>query len=158
MQMFENYDEAAEKLRSRKSKILGGGVSEKMFLDKFVIPADLSYSKGWWLSKVGNDDRMFFFVVKDRLSAFDDTIKDILLSHGQKVYQIVCRENDFVIIADGETMTVEEFIRSQRIPAADEKTVPRNTGALIDRCIEFYAQNGLLHTPKGVCVDGRCLI
>ena len=104
--MFENYDEAAEKLRSRKSKILGGGVSEKMFLDKFVIPADLSYSKGWWLSKVGNDDRMFFFVVKDRLSAFDDTIKDILLSHGQKVYQIVCRENDFVIIADGETYPI----------------------------------------------------
>lgn len=140
--MFEDYNEASSMLRRRTCKILGGGVTEKLFLDTFVTPNNIPFSKGWWLSMVGNS--VFFFAVKNQLSEFDNTIRNILSEQGYDVYQIIFQDNDCVIV-DGEgNKSIEQFVEDFGLQVLNDDNRSRTGGEPFDRCIDFYNQNGLL--------------
>lgn len=155
--MFENNNEAAEILRRRTSKILGGGVSEKMFLDSFVRPNNIPFSKGWWLSMT--DDRLFFFAVKNEFSELDNTIRQILSDHSYNVYQIIFRENDCVIAdSEGNNKTIEEFLGDLDIQTLPDRDSTRQEGELIDRCIDFYQREGLLtEEARSIYIEDKLL-
>ena len=155
--MFENNNEAAEILRRRTSNILGGGVSEKMFLDSFVRPNNIPFSKGWRLSMI--DDRLFFFAVKNEFSELDNTIRQILSDHNYNVYQIIFRENDCVIAdSEGNNKTIEEFLGDLDIQTLPDRDSTRQEGELIDRCIDFYQREGLLtEEARSIYIEDKLL-
>ena len=62
----QEFTEQRERLGNRSSKIIGGYVTENLFIEKFLQRKNIQYSKGWWYSKGAN--KVYFFIVKNELS------------------------------------------------------------------------------------------
>lgn len=142
--MFEDYNEASEELRTRTSKILGGGVSEQMFLEEFVIPLNMQYSKGWWISLNRYDNSVLFFIVKNDLSAFDNEILHVLLENDQEVFQIVCLDDHYEIGSNNRFESIEDFLDDRGITIEGLPNRRRHNDEMLNRCIAYYNRIGML--------------
>lgn len=147
--MFENIEDARKMLRSRTSKIMGGYITEALFIELYANKhPDRAYSKGWWggIEKT-NNATLTFFVVKNELNDLDYEVIRRLENSGY-LWKQVALINDELYIKDRDSeMTLEEFIVSRGM-TYDRKNNPLNCREVIDtkleNCISVYEERGLL--------------
>lgn len=144
----QEFTEQREKLGNRSSKIIGGYVTENLFVETFVNN-DVLYTNSWWFSKT-NKGKVFWFVEKKCLSELDLEIVRLLQAKGQKCYQLVKVSEVWNIlqIGTGNNWSVEEFVSEYNLQIIPKS--PRNIDNSSDeikqlkRCIEYYKRINLL--------------
>ena len=142
--MLNDNNEAIKELRTRSSKILGGGVSEQMFLETFIFPANIAYSDGWWISKMPHSEQVFFSVVKNELTPLDIKINQKLTDHGYDVFQIISFDDHYEIGREHNFKKIEDFLTDNNISVKALKKRKQYEDAMLDRCIEYYTKIGRL--------------
>lgn len=145
--MPDNRQRILNQICNRTSKILGGYVSETLFLEKFVIPANLTYSKGWWAAnehRAGNQPgEIVFFAVKNTLSEFDRRIGGLLLQHNYSWYQIKESNGSPVVIADGRELSFEQFAAERNLERSAHAARSTGDDPERERCISFFDEHNL---------------
>lgn len=146
--MFENIEEARNILRTRTSKIIGGYVTENLFIEKYkkVFP-DREYSQGWWGGIENSENKtLTFFVVKNTLNDLDKKVIEKLESK-DLLWKQLLHENDIWFVVDNNSkLSLSDYIASRRLKLPDykEKNIQMTNDPYIDRCIETYEQQGII--------------
>lgn len=149
VKMFENIEDAKRMLRTRTSKIMGGYITEALFIELYTNKhPNRAYSKGWWggIERTDNST-LTFFVVKNELNALDDEIIQRLENNGYLWKQVALIDDELYIKDRNSEMTLEDFIASRGM-IYDRNNNPLNRPAVIDteleNCISVYEERGLL--------------
>lgn len=144
----QELEEQRERLGNRSSKIIGGYVTEHLFIESFLKEA-VSYSGSWWFSKT-KEGRFFWFIEKRNLSELDWQIVGLLKARGQTCYLLWQTEGFWQICETdtGRTWTLEAFISQhalQRIPKVRRQVDLTEDEILqLERCIGYYRQENML--------------
>ena len=146
----QEFEEQREKLGNRSSKIIGGYVTERLFIDSFV-KNNVLYSDSWWFSKT-NKGKMFWFIEKRDLSELDLTIIRLLQSKGQRCYQLYMMEGSWNVVSFDtgrkSNWSLQEFIDEHNL-----QLIPKRTRTIdnsddeikqLMRCIEHYKKRNML--------------
>ncbi len=156
--MFDN-SKLEDYLERRNSKILGGYITEQLFIDTFVS-GKMTCSDGWWIALARDKKKsnsVHYFVSKDELSDFDVMIMDILHNHNRKVHQIALSNNEIVVNDDGNQYSLTDFVAQNELIA---KTHSVNTAddALKRRCIAYYTLiNKLSGIARSIYIEDSLL-
>jgi hypothetical protein len=147
--MFENIEEAKVQIRTRTSKIIGGYVTENMFLHEYrTLFPDRAYSKGWWGGIEKSKDRLLtFFVVKDELNDLDYRVIERLQRHGHYWKQLTCENNCWFVKDFSSSLKIEEYVRARGLEQNHDPNMihPQVTDdPCLDECIEEYERVEML--------------
>lgn len=149
IQMFENIEDAKKEIRTRTSKIIGGYITENMFINKYTtIYPNRAYSKGWWGGIERNEEkRLTFFVVKNELSELDCKVIACLQKHNYSWKQLVCRNDVWYVRDYSSVMPIEQYINMRNLISSHNLDVnyPQTVGdAVLEKCIKEYEEQGIL--------------
>lgn len=146
--MENEFVKERARLGNRSSKIIGGYVTENLFVEQFVSKP-IEYTNSWWYSKTP-DGRKFWFVEKEDISELDLKISYRLSAIGQECYQLYLKENEWNIVhfVTGDEWTIESFVNDQKLQARDKKVGKLDDSedeiTQMKRCIEYYKKKNIL--------------
>jgi len=142
--MFENIEDAKAQIRTRTSKIIGGYVTENLFLQEYRNLFSAAYSKGWWGGIERSKDKLLtFFIVKDELNDLDLKVIERLQGHGYCWKQLTCENNQWFVKDSASSMTIEEYVRVRElVPNIIHHQVKDDP--YLDNCIQEYERDGML--------------
>ena len=144
----QEFIEERKKLGNRSSKIVGGYVTENLFVKNFV-KRDVLYTKSWWFSKTKRD-KVFWFVEKECLSELDYEIVKLLQEKGYQCYQLFKASDVWNIVQIGTEISwsIDEFVNKNNLQMISK--VKREADGSDDevkqlkRCIDYYKKINLL--------------
>ncbi len=147
--MYEHeFEEQRKRLGNRSSKIIGGYVTEHLFIQTFVKNRAL-YSDSWWFSRA-KSGREFWFIEKTDLSVLDWEIIRMLQAENQQCYQLYRVSGVWNIVRPDtgwrwkigtfvEENQLEEIQKSRRAVDHSEDEI-----AQLKKCIEYYKEENIL--------------
>lgn len=144
----QEFTEQRERLGNRSSKIIGGYVTENLFVETFVN-SEVLYTNSWWFSKT-KEGRVFWFIEKKLLSELDFKIISLLQRKGQLCYQLIKDSQNWNItqISTGTSWMVEEFVNEHKLQIIPKKARNVDNSAdeikQFERCIEYYKRINIL--------------
>jgi len=139
-----DFDKQMIKLGHRSSKIIGGYVTEYLFIDRFANTDNIVYSKDWWFSKSRKNNRKYYFVETNNLSSLDIKVATLLQKKGQECYQLYKDKDSWKVasIVNKENYTISEFLIKNSIDEIEkynvDKTISADEMRQLKRCIEYY--------------------
>lgn len=147
--MFEDIELAKREIRTRTSKIMGGYITEQLFVEKYHERyPDRMYAKGWWGGIENSANKtLTFFVIKDTLTALDVEVINRLRGHGYLCNQIIMKDDKIYICTEDRTVLAEEYVRERGLAARHDPNRTRNVvegDEHLEECIERYERNGTL--------------
>lgn len=147
--MFENIEHAKNEIRTRTSKILGGYITENLFIEKYhSLYLNREYSKGWWGGLERNAERgLTFFVVKNVLSKLDLKVIEKLQNYNYLWKQLVCEDDTWYVRDFNSNMTIEQYVIARNLVASRDLNENRQQivgDIYIEQCIESYERQGIL--------------
>lgn len=147
--MFEDIEDAKNELRTRTSKIIGGYITESLFIDKYKdLYPKRSYSKGWW-GGVENSEKetLTFFIVKNELTPLDKKVMNNFEKKGFLCKQLICENDIWYIKGANNKVTIEEYVKERDLfqnqdPNRNRKIITGD--AELERCIARYEKEDSL--------------
>ncbi len=147
-----------QRLGNRSSKILGGYVTERAFIETFLAGGDILHTSSWWFSR--RDPHVFYFVTKQELNALDKQVAKMLGDKKIPCFKLYHGDSGLVISTiDGRAQyTVEQFVAAYQLrrldkqPSAQRFSVNENTQ--FQRLVAYYqAQDMLPEIERSIQIE-----